>query len=828
MRWVNRQDGRLRGVAHPWQFWSNVSNHATPKPGTLSALLDDLARTPPSATGSGWATALVPGHAIGRFTLVRELTREPFSVTFEARDALLERRVALKVLRAVSSVAGPAQRARHEAETIADLAHPNLAALFDAGRCPEGPYLVYELLEGARLSERLEASPTAPAEAVRIALSVARALSVAHARGVAHHDLTPDQVFLCNDGAVKVLDLGVAHTFGRTRLDSGQPGYVAPEQWRGAPEDERTDVYALGVLLYRLLTGQLPFPDDDSGRAAASARAAPSVDIPEWPGLGELVARMLAKDPVDRPRDGAALVDGLELVLASAATSTSASSTSVRIRRQRLARRPVALATGLALLALLAGGAWLLLGRSPLREATPSVAVLPFADLSEKQDQEYFADGLGEEIINALAQLNGLRVTGRRSVYPTRDRMGDLRALGRELGVANLLVGSVQRSANRIRVTARLVRSEDGRSLWSKAFERELTGVFAVQDEIANAVVAALEVELLSGQRPTSKEYRTADPETYLQFLQGRRYSRRDSMESSRKAAAAFQRAIDLEPSYAPAWAGLSHALYNGWGNSGDNLAELEANRRRAEQAAERAVELAPELAAGYAARSFFRVTLRFDWTGGRADMERALRLNPGDPEMMWRHARQVLGPLGRFDEAVTLARRASQIDPHYFSPWSTLAALYLAQERLELARSAALRSIELGYEEADSAPVVLASAELLDRKPEAAILAANRSPEPAFQRQFLAVASHDLKRPQEARAALEEMLAKNADDAPFQIACVYAWFGQADKAFEWLDRAFEKHDGGVADLRMEPLLRSLRNDPRYKAIEKRLNLPPN
>ncbi len=816
----------MRRLGHPWQFWSTVSRHATPKPGTLSALLDDLARAPPSATGSGWAAGLVPGHAIGRFTLVRELAREPFSVLFEAQDSLLVRRVALKVLRASSPASGSAQRARHEAETIADLAHPNLAALFDAGRCEQGPYLVYELLEGARLSERLVETPTAPAEAVRIALSVARALSVAHARGVAHHDLTPDRVFLCNDGAVKVLDLGVAHTFGRARLEGGQPGYVAPEQWRGAPEDERTDVYALGALLYRLLTGQLPFPDDDEGRAAASPRAASSVDIPEWPGLGELVAGMLAKDPVDRPRDGAALVDGLELVLAKA--SASGSSTSVRIRRRLyLARRPVVMAAGLALLALLAGGAWLLLGRGPPREETPSVAVLPFADLSEKQDQEYFADGLAEEIINALAQLNGLRVSGRRSAFSARDRTGDLRALGRELGVANVLVGSVQRNATRIRVTAQLVSSENGRSLWSKTFERELTGIFAVQDEIASAVVAALEVELLTGQRPSSKEYRTSDPETYSQFLQGRRFSRRDSKETSQLAAAAFQRAIDLEPGYAPAWAGLSYAHFYGWGNSGGSAAELEANRRRAEEAAEQAVALAPELAAGYAARAFFRIHLRQDWTGGRADMERALKLSPGDPEMMWRYARYVLGPLGRFEEAIALARRASQVDPSYYAPWATLASLYLAQERLELARSAALRSLEL-WPEGDSAPICLATAELLDHRPEAAMQAARRSPEPVFHRQFEAVANHDLKRPQEARAALDALLATNADDAQFQIACVYAWLGDADRAFDWLDRAISEHDGGVADLRMEPLLRGLRSDPRYKAIEKRLNLPPN
>ena len=237
-----------------------------------------------------------------------------------------------------------------------------------------------------------------------------------------------------------------------------------------------------------------------------------------------------------------------------------------------------------------------------------------------------------------------------------------------------------------------------------------------------------------------------------------------------------------------------------------------------------RAVELAPELSEAYAARAFFRVNLRQDWAGGRADMERALELNPGDPEVMWRFARTVLGPIGRVEEAIALARRASQLDPISHAPWSTLAALYLALERLELARSAALRSLEL-WPEQDSAPIYLATAELLEHRPEAAIAAAHRSAEKVFHLQFEAAAYHDLGREREATAALEELLASHAAAAPFQIACVYAWRGETDKAFEWLDRALVLHDGGLSDLKLEPLLRGLRRDPRLRAMERRIGL---
>ena len=754
------------------------------------------------------------------------MSRDPFCVVFEAQDALLERRVALKVLRA-GQVPGLARRVRHEAETIANLTHPNLAALFDAGRCEQGPYLVYELLDGARLSDRLTAQPLAPAEAVRIALAVARALALAHSRGVAHHDLKPDYVFLSDDGAVKVLDLGVAHTFGRPRLDGGAPGYVAPEQWRGAPEDERTDVFALGVLLYRMLTGQLPFPDD-VGRSATSPDPAPALEVPEWPGLGELVGRMLAKDPVERPRDGAAVVAALEALRPDPSTSSSGNSGSIRIRRRALQRRRrTAVVGGLALVAALAAGAVLLRGRSAPAEGTPSIAVLPFTDLSEQHDQEYFSDGLAEEIINALAQVDGLRVTGRASAFAFRDRMDDLRSLGRQLGVANVLIGSVRRDAHRVRVTAQLVRTQDGRRLWSQTFERELTGVFAVQDEIASAVVAALEVELLRGRRPSSREYRTAEPEVYSQYLQGRRFLRRDTVAGARLAAAAFQRAIDLDPNYAPAWAGLSYAVFYGWGNVSETGSDLDASKSRAEAAAQRAVTLAPELGEAYAARGFFRVNLRQDWAGGRADMERALAINPGDPDLMWRFARNVLGPTGRVEEAIAVARRASQLDPMSSAPWSTLAALYLALERFELARSAALRSLEL-WPEQDSAPIYLATAELLEHRPEAAIAAAHRSTEPLFHLQFEAAAYQDLGRTQDSQAALDKLTATHAADAPFQIATAHAWRGEADQAFEWLDRALAQRDGGLGDLRLDPLLRGLRGDPRFKAMEKKIGLPSN
>ena len=264
-------------------------------PGAITALLQQLVGS--DDAGEGWARALHPGAVVGRFELVRELGRGGFGVVYEARDRALGRPVAFKAV-----VAGPRGPGRHdrllqEAEAAARLSHPNIVTLYDVGRSDHGPYLVLELLRGETLGRRLAPGTMTAREAVRIAIEVARGLAHAHARGVVHRDLTPGNVFLCDDGQVKVLDLGMAYAFGRRKLEGGTRGYMAPEQERGAPEDERTDVYALGAILHRMLTGELAAGGDAASGPLAGGRP---LELAGSPALGELVARMLARDPVER------------------------------------------------------------------------------------------------------------------------------------------------------------------------------------------------------------------------------------------------------------------------------------------------------------------------------------------------------------------------------------------------------------------------------------------------------------------------------------------------------------------------------------------------
>jgi class 3 adenylate cyclase len=303
------------------------------RPGALSKLLQEV------DAGAGLWSALRPGAVIGRFELVREVGRGGFGVVYEAKDRELGRLVAFKAVRA-----GPKQEVREErllweAETAARLCHPNIVTLFDVGRAPEGPYLVMELLRGCTLARRPDPGPVPLREALRIGVEVAKGLAHAHAQGVIHRDLTPGNIYLCEDGQVKLLDLGLAHAFGHRKIDGGTPSYMAPEQRRGAPEDERTDVFALGVILFEMLTGELPFPGEH-GTPLPESSTGLLLDVPEQPALADLVMQMLSGDPVRRPRDAGEVLVALTVFQQELEGAQPAEARPARRRRSDERRRP--------------------------------------------------------------------------------------------------------------------------------------------------------------------------------------------------------------------------------------------------------------------------------------------------------------------------------------------------------------------------------------------------------------------------------------------------------------------------------------------------------
>ena len=467
---------------------------------------------------------------------------------------------------------------------------------------------------------------------------------------------------------------------------------------------------------------------------------------------------------------------------------------------------------------------WYFVITPPATSPGKSIAVLPFVNLSPDNEQEYFSDGISEEIINALAHVEGLRVAGRTSSFSFKGRNEDLRAIGERLNVATILEGSVRREGTRVRISAQLVNAADGYHLWSEQFDRDLTGIFALQDEISRSVVEALKVRLVGGKTVDASDHRTANLDVYLDYMSGMQLFSRNSEEGFRGAVKAYERAIARDPSYAPAWAALADAVFSLADAFGDSPAAVSEGHRRATEAAERAVKLGPDLAEAWASRAVLRWQLAYDWAGAQADLKRALSLKPGDAVIRKDYA-EVLASLGRLREAIAEAEKAAAIDPLSARLWNALGRYYNFTGQTDLARSALNRALEIAPE-SFSSPYFLATSYLLDRQPKAALAAIAGYRIEGFRLLATAMAEHDLGHPQESKRAMETVASKYGHLGAFQIAEGYAWLGMRDAAFAWLTRAHAQHDGGLTGVKCSPLLRSLRDDPRYAALLRKLNLP--
>ncbi|HEY6099922.1 MAG TPA: protein kinase [Anaeromyxobacter sp.] len=523
-------------------------------PGALSALLEQLAHVPEVSLGEAGGLAPRPGTVIGRFELAREIGRGGFGVVYEARDRELGRSVAFKLVRPGRLEVGE-DRLRREAEVIAHLSHPNLVTLFDVGRCEHGPYLVLELLRGETLDASIARGPMPVRDAVRVATEIAKGLRHAHAQGVVHRDLKPSNVFLCEGGQVKLLDFGMAHAFGRRRVDGGTPGYMAPEQHLGAPEDERTDVWALGVMLFRMLAKEHPF----AGEKPDPGRAPPALDVAGAPELGELVARMLAPDPTRRPRDASEVLAPLSALLERLARPGAPPPGPVRkaaaSRLGRLPRLAVAIAIAAAALAV-----FVLPRRTPPPRSR-AIAVVPFANMGSRGDDDYFSDGLTEEIVNLLTRLRELKVAGSATSFYLRDRKTDVRDVARRLQIDVVLEGSVRRDKDRLRIAAELVDARSGFLMWSQMYDRRLEDVFAIQDDIARQVVGALELVLSRASEGELGKPRAASLAAYDLYLRGRAALRLPpSAATVDRASSLFEQSIAADGQFAQAYAGLCDA----------------------------------------------------------------------------------------------------------------------------------------------------------------------------------------------------------------------------------------------------------------------------
>ena len=448
-----------------------------------------------------------------------------------------------------------------------------------------------------------------------------------------------------------------------------------------------------------------------------------------------------------------------------------------------------------------------------------SIAILRFVDLSAEKNQEYFSDGLAEELLNSLANTPGLRVAGRTSSFQFNGQSGDFHLIGKKLHVATILEGSVRRQGNRAKVTVDLINAADGYHLWSNTFDRDMNDIFAVQEEIASAVRGALEVALLKVRNAPS--VRRTNAEAYNAYLQGQYFLERHTNANLKKAVGYFEQAIKLDRGYAPAWVGLGESRI-GQASAGDVPAEEAYRTARAE--VEQALALDADLGEAHSAMGQISLLHDWQWTVADASFQRALALEPGNSKAMG-FAGMLAEDLGRLDEAIALYRRAVEIDPLSPRGYYDSAMVLFYAGRQEEAASVLKKALEL-FPEMDNAHCLLGQVYLTQSHPQEVLAEMEKEKDPALRLYGLALAYHALGRKRESDANMADLIARYRATAGYQIAEVYAVRKEKDRAFEWLERAYTEHDAGLTRIKGDPMLKSLERDPRFAALLRKMRLP--
>jgi TolB-like protein len=452
----------------------------------------------------------------------------------------------------------------------------------------------------------------------------------------------------------------------------------------------------------------------------------------------------------------------------------------------------------------------------------PSIAVLPFADLSAAKDQEYFSDGLAEQLINGLAKVSRLKVVGRSSAFQFKGKNEDVRDVGRKLGVANVLEGSVRREGNHVRITAELTKADDGFQLWSQTYDREIKDIFAIQDEIALSATRALQLKLLGGNgQPVAPDLGSANPEAYEAYLQAKYFSGRgQSKEDLGKALAYTGTAIKLDEKYAPAWALRSLVQST---MAGVTQTDTTEGFRKARDDAERAIELDPTLASAYMALANTQINWDWDWDAADATLIKAAALEPGSVEI-FRTRSYLSRVLGNLDQATNLYEQAVALDPLRINSYSGLGYLLYVGGRYDEARTTLKKALDLNPQ-APYVHLTLDKILIAEGKPQQTLAEIEKEPSEWGKLTGEGLAYHALDREQDSNAALATLIAKYRTNGAYQIAQVYAYRGEADKSFAWLEHAFKQRDPGLPEINSDPLFKNLRHDPRYTQLLKQMNL---
>ena len=776
---------------------------------------------------------------LGHYRLVEKIGAGGMGEVYRARDEHLERDVAIKVLPpGTLTNESSRKRFRKEALSLSKLNHPNIATIHDFDTQAGVDFLVMEYIPGVTLSEKLVQRPLTEKEVTQWGQQLAEGLAAAHEQGVVHRDLKPGNLRITADGRLKILDFGLAtlrpptggaaamETYSQTETLAGTLPYMAPEQLRGEPADAHSDIWAAGTVLYEMVTGQQPFNE----KVATATADAILHNAPAPPGrlahrlsphLEHIILKCLEKDPENRYQSAKDLLVDLRRQVAPVP----------HVSRQD--RAPWWLIAGMGAGVVAVVLAVIFLGFMRAGSAKPgaqritSLAVLPLENLSHDPEQEYFADGMTEELITDLSKIGALRVISRTSVMRFKGVSRPLPEIARELNVDGVIEGSVRRAGDRVRITAQLVGAVPERHLWAGNYEGELRDILALQSHVAQEISREVNVTLSQHDQQRLATTRTVKPEAYEAYLKGIHYiDQRNGPEAEKKGAAYLQEAIAKDPSYAPAYVGL--ATFYMLGTSGVQVPE--ESLPKAKLAALKALEIDSSLAEAHAALARAVFLYDHDWSSAETGLRRALELNPASARVHYWLGYMLL-PLGRSAEALSEMQRAYELDPLASDTNLSLGLTFFLSGQNDRAIEQYRRLLELDPHSGWPHVYLAWSYQKKGMHAEAIAEVQKALAESSNNTQWvanLALAYALAGRKAEARNVMAELdrLAQREYVSSYDRATVYAALGEKEPAFAALEKAFAEHSERIVWLKADWRFGTIRADPRFRDLIRRIGLP--
>lgn len=733
-----------------------------------------------------------------RYEIIEELGKGGMGKVYRVEDNKIKEEIALKLIKPeISADKQTIDRFRNELKMTRMISHRNVCSMFDLGEEKGMSFITMEYVPGEDLKSMIRMSgQLSTGTAIKIAKQICDGLSEAHRLGIVHRDLKPSNVMIDKEGNARIMDFGIARSIRAKSITGegimiGTPEYMSPEQVEGEEVDQRSDIYSLGVILYEMATGRVPFGGDTPLSIAVKHKTAVPLDprrlnhqIPE--DFSRVILRCMEKSREKRYQSAQELLSELN-----------------KLEEEKQEQKKSA--------------------EIPWER---SIAVLPFADLSAERDQEYFCDGIAEELINALTKIERLKVASGSSAFQFKGKGHDIQEIGKRLKVETVLEGSVRKAGNRLRITAQLVNVADGYHVWSEKYDCEMKDIFAIQDEISLTIVDKLKVKLLREDKEKLVKRSTDDVEAYNLYLKGRYFWGKRTKEGFRKAMEFFEQSIVEDPNFTLAYSGLADS-YNLLGFY--NFAPPKEAFPKAKEAAQKALKIDDTIAEAYASLAFVQLYYDWDWKNAYENFKKAVKLSPGYPTAHHWYAEYLL-VVGRIEEAFVESKRALELDPfslvinvllgwafHYSYQYDQAIEQYL--KTLEMDPNFAPAHYFLGLTYVQKAMFDEAIEEFKKAK---AIFGDSTLTNAALWHAKARRGKTD-----EVEKVLDEM-AKISRQTYFPLyykAAIYADVGDNDRAFHWLEKCFEERDMWLALLKVDPIWSNLQSDPRFKELLKKMGL---